>query len=91
VKTPLFLALTRPASFAGLPLSYVVALSMTTIGGFIALGSFIWLTVSAVVGYGALRAVAAYDPHLFDVFLTSLQRTPPPPRWFAGKGISYGA
>lgn len=91
MRTPLFLALTRPVSFAGLPMSYVLALAMLSVGGFVATGSFVWLGISAAVGYAALRGVAARDPHLLDVVFATLRCAPPPPRWFAGDGITYGA
>ncbi len=91
MRTPLFLGLTRPVSFAGLPMSYVLVLAMASVGGFVASASFIWLGMSLATGYGALRTVAARDPHLFDVALVTLRRTPPPPGWFRGFGIAYHA
>ena len=91
MATPLFLALTRPVSVMGLPMTYVMLLWTLVVGGFIATLSLIWLLGSAVVGYGALRALASYDPRFFDVILISLQRTPLQPRWLRGKGISYCA
>lgn len=91
MRTPLFLGLTRPVSFAGLPMSYVLVLAMTSVGGFVASASFVWLGTSLVIGYAALRGVAARDPHLFDVALVTLRRTPPPPGWFTGAGVHYHA
>jgi len=91
MRTPLFLGLTRPVSFAGLPMSYVLVLAMASVGGFVATASFTWLGMSLAIGYGALRAVAARDPHLFDVALVTLRRTPPPPAWLKGLGIAYHA
>ena len=89
--SPCFQALTRPVSMAGLPLTYVVILAMTVMGGFIATLSFVYFAVSAVVGYAALRALAAWDPRIFDVILTSLRRTPLPGAWLRGKGVVYRA
>lgn len=91
MRSPLFLALTRPVSFAGLPMAHVVMLAMLSVGGFVASGSFVWLGASALVGYLVLRGIAAQDPHLIDVWLTSLQRTPPTPSWLMGRGVSYDA
>lgn len=91
MRNPCFLGLTRPVSIAGLPMTYVVILFCLAIGGFIATLSFLWLGASAVTGYVALRALAAYDPRLIDVVLTSAMRTPPPPSWFEGKGHVYRA
>jgi type IV secretion system protein VirB3 len=75
----------------GLPLTYVVILAMLVMGGFIATLSFVYLAASAVVGYAALRALAAWDPRIFDVIFTSLRRTPLPAAWLRGKGIVYRA
>ena len=76
---------------AGLPLTYVVVLAMTVMGGFIATLSFVYFAVSAVVGYAARRALAAWYPRIFDVILTSLRRTPLPAAWLRGKGVVYRA
>lgn len=91
MSTPCFMALTRPVAVMGLPLTYVVVLAFLVVGGFIATKSFLWLIASAVIGYGALRALAAYEPRIFDVVFTSLHRTPLPPSWFKGKGVVYRA
>jgi type IV secretion system protein VirB3 len=91
VSTPCFQALTRPVSMMGLPLTYVIILAMLVMGGFIATLSFLYLVGSAVVGYAALRALAAWDARIFDVIFTSLRRTPLPAAWLRGKGIVYRA
>ena len=88
---PCFQALTRPVSMMGLPLTYVVLLAMTVMGGFIATLSFAYLAASAVLGYAALRALAAWDPRIFDVIVTRLRRTPLPAAWLRGRGIVYRA
>jgi type IV secretion system protein VirB3 len=88
---PCFQALTRPVSMMGLPLTYVVLLAMAVMGGFIATLSFAYLMMSAVLGYAALRALAAWDPRIFDVIFTSLRRTPLPAAWLRGRGIVYRA
>ena len=88
---PCFQALTRPVSMMGLPLTYVVLLAMAVMGGFIATLSFVYLAASAVLGYAALRALAAWDPRIFDVIFTSLRRTPLPATWLRGRGIVYRA
>lgn len=75
----------------GLPLTYVIIFAMLVMGGFIATLSFVYLAGSAVVGYAALRALAAWDPRIFDVIFTSLRRTPLPAAWLRGKGIVYRA
>ena len=88
---PCFQALTRPVSMMGLPLTYVVLLAMAVMGGFIATLSFAYLAASALLGYAALRALAAWDPRIFDVIFTSLRRTPLPAAWLRGRGIVYRA
>lgn len=75
----------------GLPLTYVIILVMTVMGGFIATLSFVWFAGSALLGYAGLRALAAWDARIFDVILVSLSRTPLPVAWFKGKGIVYRA
>ena len=47
MRNPCFLALTRPVSIAGLPMTYVVVLFMLVVGGFIATLSVPWLPGSA--------------------------------------------
>ena len=88
---PLFIGLTRPVSVFGLPMTYVLILWLCVVGGFIATLSVIWLLLSAVIGYGLLRLLAVYDPRFFDVLFISLGKTPLPPGWAAGRGISYRA
>ena len=91
MSTPCFQALTRPVSLFGLPLNYVVILMVVVLGGFIATLSFLYLGVSAIVSYAALRALAAWDPRIFDVVFISLRRTPITAGWIRGKGLTYRA
>lgn len=91
MRNPCFLALTRPVSIAGLPMTYVMILFGLAVGGFIATLSLVWLGTSAVVGYAALRALASHDPRLINVILVSLSKTPPPPSWLQGRGMIYRA
>ena len=71
-------------------MTYVVLLFLVVIGGFVATLSVIYIVSSGLIGYVALRLLAAYDPRFFDVVFVSLSQTPLPARWFAGRGISYG-
>lgn len=91
MRNSCFLALTRPVSIAGLPMTYVMILFGVVVGGFIATLSLVWLGTSAAVGYAALRALASHDPRLINVILVSLARTPPPPSWLQGRGMIYRA
>ncbi len=91
MRNPCFLALTRPVSFAGLPMTYLVLLLAVVVGGYIATLSFVWMLASAAVGYAGLRALANYDARFLDVIFVSLAKTPPPPGWFRGRGMIYRA
>ena len=91
MRNPCFLALTRPVSLAGLPMTYVVTLFAIVVGGFIATLSFAWFVGSAGLGYAALRLLANHDARLMDVIFTALSKTPLPQSWFKGKGIIYRA
>lgn len=91
MATPLFKGLTRPVSFMGLPMTYVLILIIVVVGGFIATLSLIYFGVSAIAGYSVLRILSAYDPRIFDVIFTVLRVTPLTSSWFKGKGVTYGA
>lgn len=90
-NTPLFLGLTRQVSFAGLPVNYMVVLMGAVMLGFILTGSFLYLLASGIVGYLALRALAAYDPNIVDVFIVTVQRTRMSPELLRGEGLVYRA
>ncbi|WP_026481155.1 VirB3 family type IV secretion system protein [Ahrensia sp. 13_GOM-1096m] len=91
MATPLFKGLTRPVSLMGLPMTYFIILMFVVVGGFIATLSLIYFGVSAIVGYIALRILAAFDPRIFDVIFTVLRVTPLTASWLKGKGVIYGA
>jgi len=91
MATPLFKGLTRPVSLMGLPMTYVIVLMLVVVGGFIASLSLIYFFGSSIVGYVALRLLAAYDPRIFDVIFVVLRVTPLTSSWLKGKGIIYGA
>ncbi|MFK7844045.1 MAG: VirB3 family type IV secretion system protein [Rhodothermales bacterium] len=91
MATPLFKGLTRPVSLMGLPMTYVIILMLVVVGGFIATLSLIYFVVSAIIGYIALRILAAYDPRIFDVIFTVLRVTPLSNSVLKGKGVTYGA
>lgn len=91
MRTPLFKGLIRPVSLMGLPMTYVIILMLVVVGGFIATLSLVYFGISAIVGYIALRLLAAYDPRIFDVIFTVLRVTPLTSTWFKGKGVTYGA
>ena len=90
MSAPLFKGLTRPVSFMGLPMTYVAMMMIIVIGGFIGTLSFTYLIVSGVVCYVALRALANYDPRIFDVFFSTIRSTPFTSSQLKGKGVTYG-
>jgi type IV secretory pathway VirB3-like protein len=89
--TTLFIGLTREVAFAGLPMMYLVLLVCVVMLGFIFTGSFIYFVVSSALGYVALRALAAYDPKIIDVFVVTLKCTRLSPALLRGEGAIYRA
>ncbi len=91
MTSPLFKGLTRPVSLMGLPMTYVIILMLVVVGGFIATMSLIYFGASAIIGYIALRLLAAYDLRIFDIIFTVIRVTPLTFSWIKGKGVIYGA
>lgn len=73
---PVFIGLTRPAMFLGLPYAFAVLLFFTTVIVFIATASF-WAYLIGVPLYLAGRALAAREPRFIDLYLKRFLRTPP--------------
>lgn len=90
-RTNLFLGLTRPVNFAGLPMIYLGVYLMVTMLVFVSTNSFFYPLLIAAPGYLALRALAAYDPKLMDVFLVAVRATPMDIDLFTKKGMTYRA
>jgi type IV secretion system protein VirB3 len=90
-RTPLFIGLTREVTFAGLPIMYLVVLIMFVMLGFIMTGSFTYLLISGGGGYVSLRALAAYDPKIINVFIATVQKTRMSPELLRGEGLVYRA
>ena len=78
-------------AFAGLPVMYLVLLICIVMLGFILTGSFIYFIVVSGVGYTALRALAAYDPKIIDVFIATVKSTRMSPEIFKREGMVYRA
>lgn len=89
--TTLFIGLTREVTFAGLPIMYVVVLLGVTMLGFIFTGSFLYLAGVGSTGYIVLRALAAYDPKIINVFFATLACTQMSPALFTKEGVTYRA
>ncbi|MGX5805876.1 VirB3 family type IV secretion system protein [Bradyrhizobium sp. Arg314] len=90
-RTTLFTGLTREVTFAGLPITYLVVLICAVMLGFLITQSFIYLVVVGSSGYGALRALAAYDPKIIDVFIATVQSTRMSAALLKGEGLLYRA
>lgn len=89
--TPLFIGLTREVTFAGLPIMYLVVLIIVVMLGFIMTGSFSYLLIVGGMGYMALRALAAYDPKIINVFIATVQQTRMSPALLRGRALVYHA
>jgi type IV secretory pathway VirB3-like protein len=89
--TTLFIGLTRPVSFAGLPLNYLVILGGIVMFGFIYSTSFVYVITVGPVGYVILRLLAAFDPKIIDVFFAVMASTPFDPGVFRDEGVTYRA
>ncbi len=70
---------------------YLVVLVVTVMLGFIITGSFVYLAVVGSIGYGALRALAAYDPKIIDVFIATVQSTRMSLALLTAEGLVYHA
>ena len=65
-RSPLFLGLTRPPKYFGLPVDYLAVLMVGTLVPFIALKSMWTLALGAVL-YPALWVLADREPRFFEV------------------------
>ncbi|UPJ84961.1 VirB3 family type IV secretion system protein (plasmid) [Bradyrhizobium sp. 183] len=90
-RTIVFLGLTREVAFAGLPVMHLVFLIWVVMLGFVVTKSFVYLAVMGTVGYGVLRALAAYDPKLISVFIATVQCTPISSALLKSDGLVYRA
>ncbi|SKA40388.1 type IV secretion system protein VirB3 [Enhydrobacter aerosaccus] len=76
-KEPLFLAITRPALYGGVPSEAAVAcLMLGVVGSMIVAGTMILFFPISVVFYGIARLVSARDPLIFAVFFAWLRSQP---------------
>lgn len=90
-KNKLFKGLTRPVTYVGLPINYMIFMSCIIMIGFIITTSFIYIIISLPLSYICLRIVASVDSRFFDVLITVMQRTPFVPSILKGKGVLYRA
>ncbi len=90
-STPLFIGLTRPASYAGLPVAYVVAATVIVMIVFMLTQSLTFLFAGGLTTYGLLRLLAAYDARIIEVWMTTMHRTPLTSSIIKGYGVIYRA
>jgi type IV secretion system protein VirB3 len=89
MRHPVFLGLTRPPMFGGLPFTWWVALAMGTLVLFLASGTLLaW--AAALPLWLACRLGVRIEPRFFDLFAVALSRTPPTPNRALWGGDSYG-
>lgn len=89
-RTPLFLALTRPARVAGLPVAYFAVWSVLSTVGYLLLIS-LWIVIPIGFLYLVLRALAEIEPRFFEVVMATTQATPRTSNRAYWNGDSYGA
>jgi type IV secretory pathway VirB3-like protein len=70
IRSPLFLGLTRPPKYLGLPVGYLAVLSMGIVLPFIWTKSLIVLLLGAPT-YGVMWFVADKEPKFFEVLRVS--------------------
>lgn len=74
-ESPLFLGLTRPPKFFGLPVGYFIGLALGTVIPFVGLDDVRFLAIG-VIAYPPLWLIADRNPHLFEVIAGVLSTTP---------------
>lgn len=89
-RTPLFLGLTRPPKYLGLPIGYLVLLSTGTVLPFVWTGSFAFF-LAGLVAYPVLWVVSEREPHVFELLAVSHGRVRETRNRALHRGDSYGA
>lgn len=87
-ETPVFLGLTRPPKFFGLPIGYFIGLMLLAVIPFIALNEWKFLLIIPVA-YPVLWLIADRNPHLFEIMATVYSRMPPTKNRELRDGDSY--
>ena len=85
---PLFLGLTRPARFAGLPVAYFALWGGGSTILFL-LVETVFVAVPSALVYLALRTVSEREPHFFEILRVAATRTPRTPNRARWGGDSY--
>lgn len=87
-KNPLFIGLTRPAKFMGLPVGYFTGLALGAVLPFLVFDTS-WFLVLSIIGYPPLYYVADRNPNLFEVFVVAISKTPRTPNHARHEGHVY--
>lgn len=74
LRSPLFLGLTRPARYFGLPVAYFGLWSGTSGIGLIVIES-LWVIPVAALSYVGLRILAEREPAYFEVLAVAARQT----------------
>ena len=88
-ETPVFLGLTRPPKFFGLPIGYFIGLMMTAVIPFVGLDEWKFLLLIPAA-YPVLWVIADRNPALFEILATVYTATPPTTNRAIRGGDSYG-
>lgn len=88
-ETPVFLGLTRPPKFFGLPIGYFIGLMLGALIPFVALDDWRFMLLVPVF-YPVLWFVADRNPHLFEIMATVFTATPPTKNRAIHGGDRYG-
>ena len=87
--TPVFLGLTRPPKFFGLPIGYFIGLIFISVIPFVLFNDMRFLLI-AVLGWPILWVVADRNPHLFEIASGVYRATPPTKNKDEHGGDAYG-
>ncbi|WP_425041347.1 type IV secretion system protein VirB3 [Primorskyibacter sp. S187A] len=90
MRSPLFLGLARPPKYLGLPVGYLVVLTLGVVLPFIWTKSPVFFLVGALV-YPVLWFVADKEPHFFEVLRVSYGTVRGTRNRALHGGDSYGA
>lgn len=88
-ETPVFLGLTRPPKFFGLPIGYFIGLMLGSLIPFVALDEWKFMLLVPIF-YPVLWFVADRNPHLFEIMATVFTATPPTKNRSHHGGDNYG-
>ncbi|WP_366944121.1 VirB3 family type IV secretion system protein [uncultured Roseobacter sp.] len=90
MRSPLFLGLARPPKYLGLPVGYLVVLTLGVVLPFIWTKSLVFFLVGALA-YPVLWFVADKEPHFFEVLRVSYGTVRGTRNRALHGGDSYGA